>query len=1427
MTFNLNTPSIAITGMAGRFPGARNLDEFWTMLRDGVEGIRQFSEAELLGSGIPRELIQHPDYVRASGALADPDLFDAPFFGFSPREAELTDPQRRLFLETCWHALEDAGTDPARFPGLIGVFGGAGMNGYFIYNLLSRPDLSGEPVSLANAITNDKDFLATQAAYKMNLRGPALTVQTACSTSLVAAHLAVQSLLNGECDMALAGGVLVTVPPVAGYLFEEGGIKSRDGHCRAFDVNADGTVGGNGVGVVALKRLADALADGDRVYAVIRGSAINNDGAGKVGFTAPGVDGQAAVIAEALALAGFSADTIGYVEAHGTATRLGDPIEIAALTQAFRLTTDRRGYCAIGSVKTNVGHLDAAAGVTGLIKAALALHHRQIPPSLHYTAPNPEIDFANSPFFVNAELREWAAGGHPRRAGVSSFGIGGTNAHMVLEEAPPAPASRATRAAELLVLSARTATALERLIDNLTARLERQPDAALPAIARTLQTGRARFGTRRTLVARDPADALAALKARDPRRIFTAARQADATPVVFLLPGQGAQYPGMARGLYHTEPVFRAWLDRLAGLFSRELEMPLLNVILETGDGRRETGKPDSLSPISNTQFAQPALFAVEYALAQLLISWGIQPAAMLGHSLGEYTAAALAGVFALEDACRIVAARGRCMAACEPGAMLAISLSEEAVQPYLNGGIELAAVNEPGSVVVSGSFAAIEQLELELQTQSIAARRLHTSHAFHSARMEPALAPFRDALHPTGLHPPRTPFISNVSGTWIAPEQAASPDYWVSQLRQTVRFSAGVQTVLSDPECVLLEVGPGTTLTSLARAHIREAGRVCVSTMRHPRETADDRETLLDALGRLWAAGVDVDWDGYWGGAPPPKVGLPGYPFEGRRYWVEGGRDGDRKKVEGWFYVPVWKRMPAAPAPWAGGRKWLIVGEAGDLAAGLEAAGQTARRAASADAADFGAFLPDEIVVDGAAVEFGALANLVARLAKAAPAHAAGITILTASLHSVTGAEMPDHAAAPLIGLLRVVPQEYPQFTARNVDVEQYDSSLARRLTAEAVTTGGSVIACRGAHRWVQAFEPYPLPAGNAPIREGGVYVITGGSGKIGQAIARWLARTAGVRIALISRKGGGLNLPKPETLTLAADVADAGQLQAALDTVRARWGRIDGVFHAAGFAGEGAFAGLDRITPEYLARHLAPKCRGTANLAAALAGDAPDFIVLVSSLSSVLGGLGYAAYAAANACLDAHAAQQGWLSINFDGWGDDGHALTLEEGIDALERILAQGLTGQILVSATDLGARLARWASPSGGGDPHTGGRVPRGDAAARGESLSPHYTAPRSETEQAVARIWGDLLGIAQVGAHDNFFDLGGHSLLAIQAASRLRVALNVDVPVQAFFEAQTVAELAARLAPADEVDALAALMGGLSEEEIRALLEETE
>jgi phthiocerol/phenolphthiocerol synthesis type-I polyketide synthase E len=751
---------------------------------------------------------------------------------------------------------------------------------YVLRNVLANPEAlmaGGENQAM---LGGDKDFLATRLSYKLNLRGPSFTVQTACSTSLVATHLACRALLGRECDMALAGGVSAVVPQVAGYLYQEGGITSPDGHCRAFDAQAQGTVGGSGVGVVVLKRLSDALAAGDTIHAVIRGTAINNDGSQKVGYTAPGVDGQAGAIAAAQALAGVSPDEIGYVEAHGTGTPLGDPIEIAALTRVFRAGTERQGYCAIGSIKTNLGHLDAAAGIAGLIKTTLVLERGEIPPSLHYREPNPRIDFASSPFFVNAGLRSWAGGPEengPRVAAVSSFGIGGTNAHAVLEQAPAPAPSGASRPLQLLALSARSAAALEAATDNLAAHLRRHPEVSLADAAFTLQVGRRLLSHRRVLVAHDAADAATALSARDPERLLTrAAADLGRRPVAFLFPGQGTQYAGMGRELYEREPVYRAAIDECAGILAPRLDgIDLLSL---------------PTARIQETAFAQPALFAVEYALARLWVEWGVQPAAMLGHSLGEYVAACLAGVFSLEDALALVAARGRLMQSLPAGAMLAVPLPEEETLALLSDSLSLAAVNAPSLCVVSGPEVEIEAVRARLAESGLEARRLHTSHAFHSAAMDPILEPFRALVAKTKLQPPRLPYLSNLTGTWIETSQATDPDYWVQHLRQPVRFAAGLAELWREPGRVLLEVGPGRTLSTLVRR--QSSGLVdAVESMRPPADPGTDEGFLLTALGRLWLAGVDIDWEGFHAHERRRRVPLPLYPFERRRYWLEPRR--------------------------------------------------------------------------------------------------------------------------------------------------------------------------------------------------------------------------------------------------------------------------------------------------------------------------------------------------------------------------------------------------------------------------------------------------------------------------------------------------------------------------------------------------------
>ncbi|MBI3885788.1 MAG: amino acid adenylation domain-containing protein [Opitutae bacterium] len=874
---------IAIIGLAGRFPGARDLAEFWRNLRDGVESVTFFSADELQPSPLDGPVPAHdPHLVKARALLAQPEWFDAAFFGINPREAELMDPQHRLLLECAWEALEHAGVNPDKFPGAIGVFAGASLNTYLLANILPEGAALRRAGGFQTLLASDKDFLTTRISYKLNLRGPSLNVQTACSTSLVTVCLGCQHLLGYQCDLALAGGVSVSFPQKRALLHQEGGIVSPDGHCRPFDQAAAGTVPGDGAGLVVLKRLSEALADGDPICAVIRGSAVNNDGALKIGYTAPSIAGQAEVIALALAQAGVAPETVSYVETHGTGTPLGDPIEIAGLTKAFG--TRATGYCALGATKANIGHLDTAAGVAGLIKTVLALQHRQLPPLLHFREPNSKIDFAASPFVPNARLRDWPAAATPRRAGVSSFGIGGTNAHVVLEEAPAAPPAEPTGSPQLLVWSAKSRTALDAMTANLADCLAAQPAPALADVAWTLQTGRKLFPHRRVCLCRETTDAVALLRSGDSKRIFeTESAETDA-PVAFLFPGQGAQHVGMGRGLYESEPVFRETVDRCCEILRDPLGLDLRDILYPDATRRDEAARL-----LGQTALTQPALFVTEYALAQLWMSRGIRARALLGHSLGEYVAACLAGVFTLPDALTLVAARARLVQQQPPGAMVAVRVTEAEVAALLAPRLSLAAVNAPTLCVISGPVPDIVALEEKLSAAGTVSRRLATSHAFHSEMMEPAVAAFLAEVRRVKLHPPAISLVSNITGDWLKPEQATDPAYWASHLRQPVRFAGGVAALLQDSRSVLLEVGPGQTLGPLARQHPSVgAAHPVVCSLGRPGETPDDSAAWLTALGKLWLAGVAVDWAALHAPAQRHRVALPTYPFERKRCWIE-----------------------------------------------------------------------------------------------------------------------------------------------------------------------------------------------------------------------------------------------------------------------------------------------------------------------------------------------------------------------------------------------------------------------------------------------------------------------------------------------------------------------------------------------------------
>ncbi len=881
---------VAIVGMSGRFPGSKNTTELWNNLVDGKESIARFSDEEILRHGADPEQLSDPSYVRSRSVLDDSDLFDADFFGFNKRDAELTDPQHRIFLECCWETLEDAGCDPSEFEGSIGVFAGSSLNTYVLNNVLGNGGkiqqfTQGFQVDGYNIlIGNDKDYLATRIAYKLNLNGPALTIQTACSTSLVAICQAATAVSSYQCDMALAGGVSITFPQERGYIYQEGAIASADGHCRAFDADAKGTVFGSGCGTVMLKRLEEAITDKDFIYATIIGSATNNDGSDKVSYTAPSVNGQSEAIALAHAMADISADSISYIEAHGTGTPLGDPIEVAGLTQAFEATTQKKGFCGLGTVKSNFGHLEAAAGVTGLIKTALSLKQRKIPASLHFKAPNPKINFENTPFYVVAELKEWEECPLPRRAGVSSFGVGGTNAHVVLEEAPPRETSDSSRKCQLFTLSARTEKSLELYSKKLAEKLANMHESnEFADAAFTLKTTRRKFDCRRIFVASDSREAISLLDTLDPKQVFTQMRQDSNPEIVFMFPGQGAQYAGMGKELYESEPLYKEIVDECCTLIEPELELNLRDLLFPEPGSESEASEN-----LTQTVYTQPALFIVMYAQARLWMSWGIKPSAMVGHSAGEYVAATLADVMKLDDALRIIANRAREMQALPAGGMLSVRAPEETLNPLLGDHLSIAGVNSRKLTVVSGPHDKLDELCKDLEQKNIPCKQLHTSHAFHSPMMDPIIEPFRKKVSQYRLSAAKIPIVSSFTGDWINPEDWTDPDYWAKQLRGTVRFADAISTLAKNTTSILLEVGPGQTLSTLASAHPdRSKEQLCLPSM-PPINNSDEQLSMIRALGRLWLAGANPNWKAFYKDEVRNRIPMPTYAFDRQRYWID-----------------------------------------------------------------------------------------------------------------------------------------------------------------------------------------------------------------------------------------------------------------------------------------------------------------------------------------------------------------------------------------------------------------------------------------------------------------------------------------------------------------------------------------------------------
>ena len=1545
---DLHGSELAIIGMAGRFPDANSVEEFWRNLREGVDSVKFLSDDELRAAGVEENLLKNPAYVKATMMLEGVEMFDASFFGYTPREAEIMDPQHRLFLECAREALENAAYDPETYQGLAGVFAGSGFPTYFLDNVLTNPEVMELMGMLQAAVGNERDSLASTISYKMNLKGPSLAVQTFCSTSLVAVHLACQSLLSYECDMALAGGVAIGLPQGVGYLYQAGGIASPDGHCRTFDAKAQGSIYGSGLGIVVLRRLEDALADGDHIHAVIKGSAINNDGSVKVGYTAPGLDGQSSVIVEAVSNAGVEMDTISYIETHGTATPLGDSIELAALMKAFHGRTENKQFCAIGSVKPNIGHLDRASGVTNLIKAALALKHGEIPPSLHYEEANPDIDFENSPFYVNTKLSKWESGddsSSPRRAGVNSFGLGGTNAHVVLEEAPAVESSATTRPAQLIVLSAKTESALEAATINLARHLRQHPELNFADVAYTLRAGRSAFNHRRALVSTNLDDAATALESLDPKRIFTLNQETRNRPVAFMLSGVGDHYRDMARGLYETEASFRAIVDECCELLQPIIKLDLRTLIFNadtsattstaTGNGidlRRMLGRtnsPDAAETpaeadlLQQTRYAQPAVFVVEYALSQLLMSWGIRPSALIGYSLGEYVCATLAGVFRLEDALTLVARRAELIEGVERGAMLAVALPEVAVRELLGEGLSIAIINSPQLCVVAGTEAAISAFEARLAEKEVVSRRLPTTHAFHSGMMLPIKAEYERMVEAVERNAPQIAYVSNVTGDWIDAEEAVSAGYWARHMCEAVRFGEGVEKLLAERERVLVEVGAGQTLSSIVkqqagyRKEMEEGGeRIVVSTLRYEYERERDEEFLLRSVGRLWLAGVEIEWSGYYEGERRLKVELPTYPFERQRYWLEPGvqapiikqaeaASGKKEDMGEWFYQSVW-----AEAKSNKNRKndltreqtdWIILadehGVGSELVESLKQKNQSVIvvRAGEGFARldddtyaidpsnldDYHALIK-EVVGRGAIPTrivslwnvseqcaatfdeaqqrgFYSLVNLAKALAAQRVTSPIQIDVVSNFLQAVEAGDEVSPEKATLLGPCKVLPQEYPNLTCRSIDVGTLETgtdgrTLVEGLFAELTTASADLtVAYRRGRRFVQSYESLRLEeaAGASGLREGGVYLITGGLGGVGLVLAEHLAREFRAKLVLTGRAG----LPERETwgewlatheendgvsrkirkiqsleetgaevLALSADVADARQMREVFARATEKFGALHGVIYAAGISDEKSFSVVQDITPSQCEQHFQPKVHGLLVLEEVLDGHELDFCFLFSSLSAVLGGILFSAYAAANLFMDSFARKQNraggtrWIAVNWDSWKvreqeiQDARykrlestvadfAMTPDEGAEAFRRILSADKLTHVVNSTADLQKRLDQWIRRTD---------LREGTAAARSGKTATLYSRPNLQNayvpvtntnERRVAEVFQRVLGIEKVGIHDNYFDLGGNSLLSIQVIAELQKEFDMQVSPIAIFEAPTVSELAKLLSPA--------------------------
>ena len=1544
-TAGLTGFEIAVIGMSGRFPGGSNIEEFWDNLKNGREGISFFSDEELQEAGVSAKLLNNPNYVKAYGWLDEILCFDAEFFGYTPPEAEIMDPQVRLFHQCAYEALEDAGYDASTYKKLIGIYAGASAS----FDWQAGVELSGKARifgRFAAKQLTDKDFLCTRAAYNLSLKGPAVTVDTACSTSLTAIHLACQGLIGGDCDMALAGGVTVPLIIQTGYLYHEAMITASDGHCRAFDARADGSSIGNAVAIVVLKRYTDAVADGDNIYAMIKGSAINNDGDRKAAYTAPSIDGQSGVIRTALRMAEVDPETISYVETHGTGTTLGDPVEIEGLKAAFN--TKKKHYCRIGSVKTNLGHLEMAAGVTGFIKTVLALKHRQIPPSLYFETPNPKIDFDNSPFVVNTQLTEWnRLEPHlPLRAGVSSFGIGGTNAHVILEEFPlsneeipgrrggsPDPPLK-SREYQLILLSAKTETALEQMTQNLARHFQQHPDLHLADAAYTLQVGRRVFPYRRMLVCpgndiRQAVDLLAPGSGK----VKTHKSLQDNRPIIFMFSGLGAQYVNMGRDLYQYEPIFRSQMDQCFEILNHLVDRDIKE-ILYPGDSRCRGGSQDPPSPgnsplergapqgrgvspdIDQPGISQMVIFIFEYALAQLLMSWGIKPHALIGYSFGEYTAACVSGVFSLKDGLKLVVSRGQFLQETPPGVMLSVPLPSGQITPWLNpnAGLALSIDNGP-SCVVSGPNALIDTFEKQMKEKRVICMQVPAERAIHSGMMDHAAEKLTRLLATIPLNKPNIPYVSNVTGDWQTDKEAVDPAYWARHLRETVRFADGMKTLLKQPGAVFIELGPGRDISTLALRYLEndpDAQSRVLNLVRHQHQHISDLYFLLTRVGQLWLLGQPINWSGFYENQKNllKRLSLPTYPFEKQAYSINVTLDQHQKKLADyreksrptpdfadWFYIPTWTPhlllSPDDPDP-AVQYHWLVFidncGLGQTLVKRLKQKGHevTVVEPGTAfvkqnpgtyminpgQAGDYHRLfkelatrptVPGRILhlwgVTGTETSidnmpgfekiqesgFYSLLHTAKALGREKLKKQLQIDVITDQVQEVTEEEWLCPAKATIMGPVRVIPQEFPGIRCRSIDVVLPEpgsikaEELAARLEEEVLTDMREpVIAYRGSSRWIQTFHPLKLDhtrKKHLKLREKGLYLVTGGLGNIGLMLADYLARKVKAKLILtgrtplphrkeweqwlkehdetdpISQKIKRLKTLEEsgaEVRVYSVDTADKEKMREVIHQAENQLGPINGIIHAAGIMTGKSFNSILQLEIADCQEQFHPKVKGLLVLEELFAEKPLDFCWLLSSIATVLGGLGITAYAAANSFMDALAGKHNrthaekWISVDWDG-------MDAEKTQVSFERILSLGKVTQVVASnGGNLQERIDRWVKLESLEEKEKNVKKEVKFRKPRPALMNP-YAPPQGNLHQTLVEIWQSFFGFEQVGIQDDFIELGGDSLKAIAMINQVQRHLDVSVPITEFFKNPTIERLAEFIAEEAQIAAFSPII----------------